>query len=106
MKPDDTTSVIIHVGYQSVGCYNKFMKKIIKRELVHFARNGSVMIPEWLRNELGFKEGTKALASINGKSILLTPLKSNGINKLRGSLKGSGVLKSLMVIRTHERRRK
>ncbi|MCU1342492.1 MAG: hypothetical protein JWN92_1915 [Candidatus Acidoferrum typicum] len=79
------------------------MKTAPKTNTVHFDVNGQVAIPRWLQKELGIKKGTRALAFQEGDTIVLKPITPLYIKKLRGSLKGSGVLKSLMDIRKRER---
>jgi hypothetical protein len=48
-------------------------------------------------------EGTRALVYQEGDAIILKPITPGHIKNLRGSLKGSGVLKSLMNDRKRER---
>jgi AbrB family looped-hinge helix DNA binding protein len=79
------------------------MKTTPKTTMIHFNVNGQVAIPHWLRKELGIQEGTRALVYQEGDSIVLKPITSRHIKNLRGSLKGSGVLKSLMDCRNRER---
>jgi AbrB family looped-hinge helix DNA binding protein len=70
---------------------------------IHFTKNGRVVIPRWLRDELGIVGGTRALVYKEGDAIVLKPITSRHIKNLRGTLKGSGVLKSLMDGRERER---
>jgi bifunctional DNA-binding transcriptional regulator/antitoxin component of YhaV-PrlF toxin-antitoxin module len=79
------------------------MKTTPKTNTIHFTVNGHVAIPRWLRNELGIEGGTRALVYLEGDAIVLKPITSRYIKNLRGSLKGSGVLKSLMDGRKRER---
>jgi bifunctional DNA-binding transcriptional regulator/antitoxin component of YhaV-PrlF toxin-antitoxin module len=79
------------------------MKKTAKPNTIHFTVNGQVSIPHWLCKQLGIKEGTRALVYQEGDAIVLKPITSQYIKNLRGSLKGSGVLKSLMDGRKRER---
>ena len=65
--------------------------------------NGQVAIPRWLRKEFGIEEGTRALVYKAGDAIVLKPITPRHIKNLRGSLKGSGVLKSLMDGRKRKR---
>ena len=65
--------------------------------------NGQVAIPRWLRKEFGIEEGTRALVYKAGDAIVLKPITPRHIKNLRGSLKGSGVLKSLTDGRKRER---
>jgi len=79
------------------------MKTTSKTNTIHFTVNGQVAIPHWLRKEFGIEEGTRALVYKAGDAIVLKPITPRHIKNLRGSLKGSGVLKSLMDGRKRER---
>jgi len=79
------------------------MKTTSKTNTIHFTVNGQVAIPRWLRKEFGIEEGTRALVYKAGDAIVLKPITPRHIKNLRGSLKGSGVLKSLMDGRKRER---
>jgi AbrB family looped-hinge helix DNA binding protein len=79
------------------------MKTIHKTGTIHFTANGRVQIPAWLRNEFDIEEGTRALVYKEGDAIVLKPITPRYIKNLRGSLKGSGVLKSLIDGRKRER---
>jgi AbrB family looped-hinge helix DNA binding protein len=79
------------------------MQTIPKTNTIHFTVNGRVVIPHWLRKELGIGGGTRALVYREGDVIVLKPITPRHIKNLRGSLKGSGVLKSLMDGRNGER---
>jgi AbrB family looped-hinge helix DNA binding protein len=79
------------------------MKKTHKTDSIHFTAKGRVVIPAWLRTEVGIEEGTRALVYQEGDAIVLKPITSRYIKNLRGSLRGSGVLKSLMDGRKRER---
>lgn len=65
--------------------------------------NGQVAIPRWLRKEFGIEEGTRAFVYKEEDAIVLKPITPRHIKNLRGSLKGSGVLKSLTDGRKRER---
>jgi bifunctional DNA-binding transcriptional regulator/antitoxin component of YhaV-PrlF toxin-antitoxin module len=65
--------------------------------------NAKVAIPPELLEDLGIKEGTRALVYRDGDTIVLKPITLRYIRNLRGSLKGAGVLKSLMADRKRER---
>lgn len=80
------------------------MKTTPKTNTIHFKVNGQVVIPRWLRKELGIKKGTRALVFQEGDTIVLKPITPRYIRNLRGSLRGSGVLKALMEGRERERR--
>ena len=79
------------------------MKTISKTNTIHFNAKGQVVIPRWLRKEFGIEEGTCALVYQEGGAIMLIPTTPRHIKNLRGSLKGSGVLKSLIDGRKRER---
>lgn len=79
------------------------MKTTPKKDTIRFSMNGEVAIPLWLRKQFGIEDGTRALVYRAGDAILLKPITSRGIKNLRGSLKGSGVLKSLMDGRKRKR---
>jgi AbrB family looped-hinge helix DNA binding protein len=72
------------------------MKTDPKTGAARFSMNGRVVIPRWLRDALGIVEGTRALVYQEGDAIVLKPITPSYIKNLRGSLKGSGVLQSLM----------
>lgn len=61
------------------------------------------MIPARIRRELKIEGGTKASVTITPEGILLRPVSRSSINSLRGSLKGHGVMKSLIADRKAER---
>ena len=65
--------------------------------------NGQVAIPRWLLKEFGIEEGTRAFVYKEGDTIVLKPMTPRHIKNLRGSLKGSGVLKSLTDGRKRKR---
>jgi AbrB family looped-hinge helix DNA binding protein len=71
---------------------------------VHFNLKGQILIPIWVRNDLEIEEGTRALIHLEGGVIVLRPITPRYIKSLRGSLKGSGVLKSLLRDRQQERK--
>ena len=79
------------------------MKTSHKAHTIHFTLKGQVVIPHWLRKEFDIKEGTRALVYQEGGTIVIKPITSWHIKSLRESLKGSGVLKSLMAGRKRER---
>jgi AbrB family looped-hinge helix DNA binding protein len=79
------------------------MKATQKTDTIHFSVKGQVVIPSWLRKEFQIREGTRALVYQEGEVIVLKPITPRHIKNLRGSLKGSGVLKSLMEDRKGER---
>jgi AbrB family looped-hinge helix DNA binding protein len=79
------------------------MKTTNKTDTIRFTVKGQVVIPSWLRKEFDIEEGTRALVYQEGDAIVLKPITPKHIRNLRGSMKGSGVLKSLMEDRRHER---
>lgn len=79
------------------------MKSSYKTDTIRFTVKGQVVIPIWLREEFHIEEGTRALVYQDGDAIVLKPITPQHIRKLRGSLKGSGVLKALMEDRRRER---
>jgi AbrB family looped-hinge helix DNA binding protein len=79
------------------------MKTTRRIDNVLFSVKGQVVIPRWLRKEYHIEEGTRALVYPEGDHIMLKPVTQKYIRSLRGSLKGSGVLKALMDDRKRER---
>jgi len=79
------------------------MKTSHKTGMIHFTVKGQVVIPRWLRKQFDIEAGTRALVYQEGDAIILKPITPRHIKNLRGSLKGSGVLKALMEDRKHER---
>ncbi len=69
------------------------MKPATKLETVAFSAKGQVVIPRRLREELEIEEGTKAVVYREVDHIVLKPITSAHINRLRGSLKGTGAMK-------------
>lgn len=66
---------------------------------------GQIVIPASLRRKYGIKNGTKVIVMDNGDSILLKPMNEQHLSRLRGSLKGKGVLKTLLEERRKDRER-
>jgi len=64
---------------------------------------GQVVIPAPLRRKFGIKPGTKVNFSEENGCIVLRPVTRDYIRKVRGVLKGSGVLQELMAERRRER---
>ena len=79
------------------------MKTTNKTDTIRFTVKGQVVIPSWLRKEFEIEEGTRALVYQEGDAIVLKPITPRHIRNLRGSLKGSGLLKSMMEDRKRER---
>jgi len=82
------------------------MKTTPKTATIRFTAKGHVTIPGWLRKELEIDEGTRALVYQEGDAIVVIPFTARHIGNLRGSLKGLGVLKSLIDGRRRGRERK
>jgi len=80
------------------------MQTTRQTDTVRFTANGAVTIPIWLLNEVGVVDGTRALVYRDGDTIVLKPITASFIRNLRGSLKGSGVLKPLMDERKRDRK--
>lgn len=83
--------------------YRRPMQANLKSETVKFTTKGQVVIPARLRRALQISEGTKATVTATADGILLRPINRAYIQKLRGSLKGRGVMKSMMAERKRER---
>lgn len=79
------------------------MNATLKLETVNFGSKGQVVIPRRLRKEFEIEEGTKATVVSTPEGILLKPITRSYIKSLRGSLKGSGVMKAMMEDRKRER---
>jgi AbrB family looped-hinge helix DNA binding protein len=79
------------------------MNSATKVETVYFSVKGQIVIPRRLRQEFEIEEGTRAYVESTPEGILIKPLTAKHIRSLRGSLKGSGVMKSLMEDRKKER---
>lgn len=79
------------------------MNATISTETVQFSAKGQVVIPANFRRAFQVEEGTKASVTITPDGILLRPITRSYLKSLRGSLKGSGVMKALMADRKKER---
>jgi AbrB family looped-hinge helix DNA binding protein len=66
---------------------------------------GQIVIPAQLRRKYGIKNGTKIIIIDVGDSIVLKPINAQYLSKLRGSLKGKGVLKTLLEERRKDKER-
>ena len=73
-----------------------------KTDTVYFSVKGQIVIPRWLRKEFEIEEGTRAYVQSTPQGILIKPVTRTYIKSLRGSLKGSGVMKTLMEDRKRE----
>lgn len=79
------------------------MKTTPRTDTIRFTDKGRVVIPRWLRMELDIGEGTRVLVYQQGDTIVLKPITPRHIRNLRGTLKGTGVMKSLINDRKRER---
>lgn len=79
------------------------MKATEKIDTICFTVKGQVVIPRRLRKEFGIEAGTRAQVYAEDDHIVLKPITPQQIRRLRGSLRGSGVLKALMEDRKRER---
>lgn len=70
---------------------------------VYFTVKGQVVIPSWLRKELGIQEGTRATIYRENDHVVLKPMTLKCYDQMQGCLKGKGVLKALMEDRKRER---
>ena len=75
----------------------------VKLDTVRFGPEGQVVIPRRLRRKFEIEDGTKATVVSTPEGILLKPITRSYIKSLRGSLKGSGVMKAMMEDRKRER---
>ena len=69
------------------------MKITNKQDTIRFTVKGQVVISIRLRMKFKIEEGTRALVTEEGDAIVLKPIMPWHIRDLRGSLKGSGVVK-------------
>lgn len=83
--------------------YTIGVKTTDKTDIIRFTPKGQVVIPRWLRKEFEIEEGTRAIVYQEGDSIVLKPITPKHIKKLRGTLKGRGVLKALVEDRKREK---
>ena len=60
---------------------------ITKTDSVWFTTKGQVVIPAWLRKQFHIEDGTKAVVQATPEGILLKPVTSVTIQRLRGILK-------------------
>ena len=66
---------------------------------------GQIVIPSSIRRKFGIKEGTRIQIEVNEerKEIILKPITREHVHRLRGRLRGKGVMKSLLVEKKRER---
>jgi AbrB family looped-hinge helix DNA binding protein len=79
------------------------METTMKTDTIVFTVKGQVVIPRWLRTEFEIEAGTRAQVYAEGDHIVLKPITPKYLKRLRGSLKGTGVLKALVDDRKRER---
>jgi AbrB family looped-hinge helix DNA binding protein len=70
---------------------------------VSFDKKGQVIIPRQLRRDFEIEAGTKAQVYEENGCIVLKPITGKFIKSLRGSLKGTGVMKTMMADRKRGR---
>ena len=63
------------------------MSTITKTDAVWFTTKGQVVIPAWLRKQFHIEDGTKAVVQSTPEGILLKPVTSVTIRRLKGILK-------------------
>src|ERR1035438_4248512 len=63
------------------------MSATIKTDAVWFTTKGQVVIPAWLRKQFHIEDGTKAMVESTPEGILLKPVTSVTIRRLKGILK-------------------
>ena len=63
------------------------MSTATKTDSVWFTTKGQVVIPSWLRKQFHIENGTKAMVQATPEGILLKPVTSVTIQRLRGILK-------------------
>ena len=69
----------------------------------HATVKGQVVIPAALRKKCGIKPGTRIHVYERNGRIIMQPITREYIQRVRGSLKGSGAMKILMEERKRER---
>ena len=63
------------------------MNNVTKSDSVWFTTKGQVVIPIWLRKQFHIEDGTKAVVQATPEGILLKPVTSVTIRRLKGILK-------------------
>ncbi len=63
------------------------MSTAAKSDSVWFTTKGQVVIPMWLRKQFHIEDGTKAVVQATPQGILLKPVTSVTIRRLKGILK-------------------
>lgn len=72
---------------------------------IYATAKGQIVIPAALRRKYEIKNGTRIIVTDIGEAILLKPVTEQYLRSLQGSLKGRGVLKTLMDERHKDRER-
>lgn len=70
---------------------------------IYATAKGQVVIPATLRKKYGIKNGTRIIITDIGDAIVLKPVTEQYLRSLQGSLKGRGVLKTLMEERRKDK---
>ena len=91
------------MSYFQFKCKMLTMKTTTKTGTIVFTVKGQVVIPRWLRKEFEIDAGSRAQVYAEGDHIVLRPITPRYVRSLRGSLKGTGVLKALMEDRKRKR---
>lgn len=63
------------------------MNTLTKTDAVWITAKGQVVIPVWLRKQFHIEDGTKAVVQATPEGILLKPVTSVTIRRLKGILK-------------------
>ena len=63
------------------------MNTLTKTDAVWITAKGQVVIPAWLRKQFHIEDGTKAVVQATPEGILLKPVTSVTIRRLKGILK-------------------
>jgi len=73
------------IGHSS--CISFSAVDAVKTDSVRFNARGQIVIPAWLRKQFHIESGTKAVVQATADGILLKPVTSVSIRRLRGILK-------------------
>jgi AbrB family looped-hinge helix DNA binding protein len=79
------------------------MSNTAKSDIITFTAKGQVFIPRWLRKEFEIEEGTKTVVTSTPEGILLRPITAKHIKSVRGWLKNSRALESMIEERKREK---
>jgi AbrB family looped-hinge helix DNA binding protein len=72
---------------------------------VRVSSKGQIVIPKPIREQLKLDQGADLQISVEGDRVVLEKANPEDWRSLRGSMKGSGLLESLMADRAWERSR-